>query len=116
MGVARYRLRHRDLQQGEQPVRVGGARLDAERRRHGDPPRIGAVTEHPDDWLNAIANGYGIALAPESSARYYQRPGVVFVPVLGVSPSRVGIVWDPADDANPVVQDFVRSCLRFTQP
>jgi DNA-binding transcriptional LysR family regulator len=83
--------------------------------RHGDPPRIGAVTEHPDDWLNAIANGYGIALAPESSARYYQRPGVVFVPVIGISPSRVGIVWDPADDDNPVIQDFVRSCLCFTQ-
>jgi DNA-binding transcriptional LysR family regulator len=30
--------------------------------RDGKAPRIGAVTHHPDDWLNAIANGYGIAL------------------------------------------------------
>ncbi|TQM09987.1 LysR family transcriptional regulator [Pseudonocardia kunmingensis] len=83
--------------------------------RHGSRPRIGAVTEYPDDWLSAIANGYGIALAPESSTRYYRRPGVVFVPVTGVGPSRVGVVWNPADDGNPVIQDFVRGCARFTQ-
>ncbi|KHO24759.1 LysR family transcriptional regulator [Mycolicibacterium setense] len=81
--------------------------------RRGELPRIGAVTEHPDDWLNAIANGYGIALAPESSARYYRRPGVVFVPVTGVAPSQVGVVWSPANDGNSVVHDFVLSCVRF---
>jgi len=34
--------------------------------REGHPVRIGAVTEtgQPDDWLTAIANGEGIALAP----------------------------------------------------
>jgi hypothetical protein len=29
----------------------------------------------------------------------------------GVSPSQVGVAWAPANDANPVVQDFVRCCL-----
>ncbi|MFE3448322.1 LysR family transcriptional regulator [Nonomuraea sp. NPDC059194] len=84
--------------------------------RQGNPPRIGAVTNHPDDWLNAIANGYGVALAPGSTARFYQRPGVVFVPVVGVSPSQVGVAWNPADDNNPAIQDFVQSCLHFKQP
>jgi DNA-binding transcriptional LysR family regulator len=81
--------------------------------REGHPVRIGAVTEtgQPDDWLSAIANGYGVALAPESAARYYARPGVVYRPVTGVSPSQVGVAWPPAADANPVVQDFVRCCL-----
>ncbi|QUH00166.1 LysR family transcriptional regulator [Saccharopolyspora erythraea] len=79
--------------------------------RDGRPPRIGATTDQPDDWLQAIANGYGVALAPESAARFYSRPGVVYRPVIGVSPSRVGIVWPPAADANPVVQDFVDCCL-----
>ncbi|MER7078669.1 LysR substrate-binding domain-containing protein, partial [Saccharopolyspora kobensis] len=60
---------------------------------------------------SAIANGYGVALAPESSARFYARPGVTYRPVTGVGPSRVGVAWAPADDANPVVQDFVRCCL-----
>jgi DNA-binding transcriptional LysR family regulator len=79
--------------------------------REGHPVRIGAVTDQPDEWLSAIANGYGIALAPESSNRFYARPGVVYRPVSGVSPSGVGVAWAPGDDTNPVVRDFVRCCL-----
>ncbi|KPC64240.1 LysR family transcriptional regulator [Streptomyces chattanoogensis] len=79
--------------------------------RDGHPVRIGAVTDLPDDWLSAIANGYGIALAPASAARFYARPGVVYRPVSGVSPSQVGVAWAPADDTHPIVQDFVRCCL-----
>lgn len=78
--------------------------------RDGHPVRVGAVTEQPDDWLTAIANGYGVALAPESAARFYTRPGVVHRPVTGIGPSRVAVAWAPADDADPVVQDFVRCC------
>ncbi|WP_369368345.1 LysR family transcriptional regulator [Streptomyces sp. CG4] len=84
--------------------------------REGHPVRVGAVTEQPDDWLSAIANGYGIALAPESAARFYSRPGVVYRPVTGVSPTRVGVAWSPADDGNPVVRDFVRCCLELARP
>ncbi|MGV9822876.1 LysR family transcriptional regulator [Nocardia xishanensis] len=83
--------------------------------REGVPPRIGAVTQHPDDWLEAIANGYGVALAPESTARFYQRPGVVYRPVVGIADSQVGVAWSPNDDDNAPVQDFVRSCLRYKQ-
>ena len=81
--------------------------------REGHPVRIGAVTDsgQPDDWLTAIAQGYGIALAPESAARYYARPDVTYRPVSGVSPSQVGVAWPPAADTDPVVQDFVRCCL-----
>jgi len=35
--------------------------------------------------------------------------------VTGVSPSQVGVVWPPAADINPVVQDFVR-CCRHNSP
>lgn len=81
--------------------------------REGHPARIGAVTEtgQPDDWLTAIANGCGVALAPQSAARYYARPGIAYRPVTGVSPSQVGVAWPPDADTNPVVQDFVRCCL-----
>ncbi|HEX3389203.1 MAG TPA: LysR substrate-binding domain-containing protein [Streptosporangiaceae bacterium] len=44
--------------------------------RQGHPVRIGAVTDQPGTWLTAIANGDGIAVAPESAARYYARPGI----------------------------------------
>jgi DNA-binding transcriptional LysR family regulator len=81
-------------------------------QREGHPPRIGAVTEtgQPDDWLTAIANGYGVALAPQSAARYYARPGITYRPVTGISPSQVGVAWPPGADTNPVIQDFIRCC------
>jgi DNA-binding transcriptional LysR family regulator len=79
--------------------------------RQGHPVRIGYVTGQPDAWLAAIANGYGIALAPESATRYYARPGITYRPVTGVSPSQVCVAWPPANDTDPVVQDFVRCCV-----
>jgi len=84
--------------------------------RQGHPVRIGYATDQPDAWLTAIANGYGIALTPESAARYYARPGITYRPVTGVSPSQVGVAWPPANDTNPVVQDFVRCCLDNKPP
>ncbi|MFC7302992.1 LysR family transcriptional regulator [Streptomyces monticola] len=81
--------------------------------REGHPVRVGAVTDQPDEWLSAIANGYGIALAPESASRYYSRPGVTYRPVSGVSPTRVGVAWaaaDESDAAGAVVRDFVGCC------
>jgi DNA-binding transcriptional LysR family regulator len=84
--------------------------------RQGHPVRIGAVTDQPDAFLTAIANGDGIALTPESAARYYARPGITYRPVTGVSPSQVGVAWPPASDTNPVVQDFVRCCLDNKSP
>jgi DNA-binding transcriptional LysR family regulator len=83
--------------------------------RKGHPARIGAVADQPDAFLTAIANGYGIALVPESAARYYARPGITYRPVTGLSPSQVGVAWPPGNDTNPVVQDFVSCCLN-TKP
>jgi DNA-binding transcriptional LysR family regulator len=84
--------------------------------RDGHPVRIGAVSDQPDAYLAAIANGDGIALVPESAARYYARPGITYRPVTGVSPSQVGVAWPPANDTNPAVQDFVRCCLDNKPP
>ncbi|GAA2440457.1 LysR family transcriptional regulator [Actinomadura vinacea] len=81
--------------------------------RDGRAPLIGAVTDQPDDWLNAIANGYGVALAPESTARFYARPGITYRPVTGVAPSQVGVAWSPAADGDAAVRDFVRCCVDY---
>ena len=86
--------------------------------REGHAVHIGAVADsgQPDDWLTAIANGYGIALAPESAARYYGRPEITYRPVTGLSPSQVGVAWSPTADTNPVIQDFIRCCLDNKPP
>ncbi|HEY6747877.1 MAG TPA: LysR family transcriptional regulator [Mycobacteriales bacterium] len=116
--AARDRIRFRDL--WDEPFVAAPAETGEWRdwwlaadEREGHPVRIGAVTDtgQPDDWLTAIANGDGIALAPESAARYYARPGVAYRPVTEVSPSQVGVAWPPAADTNPAVQDFVHCCL-----
>lgn len=74
-------------------------------------PRIGAVTEQPDDWLTAIAAGRGIAICPASAARFYARPGVSYRPLNGVGPSRVAVAWTRH---NAVVDEFVRCCTAIS--
>ncbi|MET9627915.1 LysR family transcriptional regulator [Lentzea sp. NPDC006480] len=81
--------------------------------RDGRNARIGAVAEQPEDFLNAIARGHGIALVPASTSLLYERPGVVYIPVTGVSPSEVGVAWLP--EAGEAVADFVQCCLDVTQ-
>ncbi|WP_034263704.1 LysR family transcriptional regulator [Actinospica robiniae] len=78
--------------------------------RDGRPVRIGAVAHNPDEWLAAIANGYGVSLTPEATARFYQRPGVAYRPVRGVSPSQVGVAWPAANDHDPATRDFIHGC------
>lgn len=82
----------------------------ATEEREGHAVLIGAVTDQPDEWLNAIASGYGVALAPESATRFYTRPGVTYRPVTGITPSCVAVAWPRTEDRNPIVQDFVRCC------
>ncbi|MGW8763388.1 LysR family transcriptional regulator [Streptomyces sp. NPDC055815] len=81
--------------------------------RDGRPVRIGAVVDQPDDWLGAIDQGHGIALAPESAARFYARPGIVYRPVSGIALTRVGVARTAAADTDPAVRDFVRCCTHI---
>ncbi|KZM69522.1 LysR family transcriptional regulator [Nocardia terpenica] len=83
-------------------------------QRPRDTVVVGAVARNTDEWLTAIGNGFGIGFAPESSARYYARPGVVFRPVSGIGPSVVAVAWPAASDANPRVRSFVRCCVDRT--
>ncbi|MFF0490202.1 LysR family transcriptional regulator [Nocardia sp. NPDC004068] len=77
---------------------------------------VGAVARNTDEWLTAIANGFGISFTPESSARYYPRPGIVYRPVRGIGPSRVAVAWPGSTETNPVVGEFIRCCVRSCDP
>jgi len=78
---------------------------------NGAPVRIGAVVTQPDEWLAAISNGDGIALAPESVSRFYQRPGLAFRPIDGISASTVAVAWRVTEDTDATVQEFVACCV-----
>jgi len=82
--------------------------------RNGRPAIIGREVNGPDEWLEAIANGQGISLTPEASARFYARPGLAYVPVDDVDPSVIAVCWR-ADEQRTVVEDFVRCSLQTAQ-
>lgn len=81
----------------------------AAEERGSHPIRIGAVVKRPDEWLIAIANNLGIAFTPLATARYYQRPDIVYRPVEGISGSKVAVVW-PRETTSAAVHQFVQAC------
>lgn len=80
---------------------------DAVPYRDGRPPRIVGRFDTHDEWLEGIRLGGGISICPESTPRYYHRPGLVFIPLDGMEPAEHRVVWRRAD-TNPAVRDFVR--------
>jgi DNA-binding transcriptional LysR family regulator len=84
--------------------------------RGGRPAKIGAVAEHPDDWLSAIASGDGIALAPASAARYYARPDIAYRDVAGVAPSTVALAWPASAPLSAALVDFIRAASALADP
>ena len=53
---------------------------------------------------------------PSGKSLAWARSIGIYRPVTGVSPSQVCVAWPPANDASPVVQDFVRCCLDNKPP
>jgi DNA-binding transcriptional LysR family regulator len=74
--------------------------------RAGVPPRLGPETNTIQEWLETIAAGEGVSLTPASTERFYGRPGVAFVPVVGIEGSTVAVAWRP-HPAKPIVAAFV---------
>jgi hypothetical protein len=70
---------------------------------------IGAEVRTSDEWMVAIANNFGVCLTGASTARYYQRPGVVCRPIDRITPTEVVVAWRH-DDHRAAVADFVRAC------
>lgn len=55
--------------------------------------------------LHLVASGRGISVTAMAAARYYGRPGVIFVPIRDLEPCRVVLAWWPEDTA--AVADLV---------
>ena len=102
----------------DEPFVAAGAETGAWREhwlaaaeREGHPVRVGAVTSRPDEWLGAVAAGC-VALAPASAARFYSHPDVVFRPVRGVSPSRVGLARPRGRTRGPALDELLEAIAR----
>ena len=62
--------------------------------------------------LHLVASGHGISVTAMAAARYYSRPGVVFVRIHDLEPCRVALAWWPEDTAS--VADLVTVATRIS--
>lgn len=81
---------------------------NAVEHRGGLEPRFAGRFSTHDEWLEAVRLGGGVGLCPQSTGRYYPRPGLVFVPLDGMGPVLHGVAWR-ATPSDPLVEDFVRT-------
>jgi DNA-binding transcriptional LysR family regulator len=79
--------------------------------RDGRPPRIGGIVTNAEETFEAVLAGLGVALLSAGNAEIYRRPGVATVPVRGISPSRLALMWRDADHRE-AVRDFIRAAER----
>jgi len=64
--------------------------------RGNRPPNIAAVAATYEAETTAIARGLGISFTTSSVARFYDRPGIVYVPIADRPPSHTALAWHPA--------------------
>ena len=64
-----------------------------------------------EETFEAVLAGLGVALLSAGNAEIYQRPGVATVPVRGISPSRLALLWRD-DDHREAVRDFIHAAER----
>jgi DNA-binding transcriptional LysR family regulator len=70
--------------------------------------KLGADVGSVDECFEAILSGRGVAFTQASTQRFYDRPGLTFIPVEGLPPSPLAIAWRNDMDAPPV-NDFVET-------
>lgn len=70
--------------------------------------KLGAEVGSVDECFEAILSGRGVAFTQASTQRFYDRPGLTFIPVEGLPPSSLAIAWRNDMDAPPV-NDFVET-------
>lgn len=63
--------------------------------RGNRPPAIAAVAATYEAETTSIARGLGISFTTSSVARFYDRPGIVYVPITDRPPSYTALAWHP---------------------
>jgi DNA-binding transcriptional LysR family regulator len=74
--------------------------------RQGTPVQLGAEVSTVDECFEAILAERGMAFSQASTQRFYDRPGLAFVPVTDIPPTMLSIAWR-TDVSSAVVTDFV---------
>lgn len=76
--------------------------------RQGTPVQLGAEVSTVDECFEAILSERGMAFSQASTQRFYDRPGLAFIPVTDIPPTMLTIAWR-TDVDSPIVGDFVET-------
>jgi DNA-binding transcriptional LysR family regulator len=82
-------------------------RAAAPGQRWAPPPTAVNTVE---DKLEHVAAREGFVVMPRSTTEFYRRPDVRAVPIEGLPPNRVTLIWNAATD-NPVRDEFIAAAL-----
>jgi DNA-binding transcriptional LysR family regulator len=77
--------------------------------RRGQEARVVAEASSADETFEIVSSGAAVHLLAEGNAIVYARPGIVCIPVRGLSPAQLAVAWR-RDDRRPAVQAFVTAC------
>lgn len=99
------------------PTSSGAARdhwlaVDA---RHGRPVRVGAEIANVEEAVEALAAGLGVCLLAAGNAPLVSRDGVTTVPLAGVGPADLALVWRRGD-RRPLLQLLVAAAREAATP
>ena len=83
--------------------------------RDGRPAPVASVAMTADQTLETVAAGIGSALISKGNAALYPRPGIAFVPVADLPPSKLALVWRRGDNRD-VVRDVADYATAITHP
>lgn len=61
-----------------------------------------------DESLDAVALSLGVSICPESTQRFYPRPGVAFIPMADMDQAPLNLLWR-TDRETPLVRAFIAS-------
>ncbi|GGO08818.1 LysR substrate-binding domain-containing protein [Microbispora bryophytorum] len=75
----------------------------------------GTAERTVEEKLELVTTGRGISILPESTAMYYQRPDVVYVPILDIPPNEVALAW-VSGRRDPLVAEFAALAAGMPRP
>lgn len=75
--------------------------------RGSRPPTIAGVAATYEAETTMVARGLGISFTTSATARFYDRPGITYVPIVGRPPSNTALAWHPGS-LSPQADAFVR--------
>jgi DNA-binding transcriptional LysR family regulator len=76
--------------------------------RGGRPPVVCTPVTNAEETFAALESGDSIVLLAAGNAEIYRRPGIMTIPVTGLSPSLLGFAWRPSDHRS-IIRDLVEA-------